>query len=150
MGILTTPQLHWMVRSKNKGAKASESDYFTQLIGSFRLFSSHCPAVFMLARTTDFINDEFLASNLIRRMLELVPKDKGGDEVAKKLIVDGANGIGGVKLEQIKAELSGLDINVRNSGKEGEGILNHMCGADFVQKERVTPHGFSPDDVGVR
>ncbi|KAG0535919.1 hypothetical protein BDA96_03G019300 [Sorghum bicolor] len=120
MGILTTPQLHWMVRSKNRGVKASESDYFMQLIGSFR------------------------------RMLELVPKDKGGDEAAKKLIVDGANGIGGVKLEQIKAELSGLDISVRNSGKEGEGILNHMCGADFVQKERVTPHGFSPEDVGVR
>ena len=43
LGILTTPQLHWMVRSKNKGIKASESDYFTQLIDSFRLFSSHCP-----------------------------------------------------------------------------------------------------------
>uniref|UniRef100_A0A0A8XUI9 Phosphoacetylglucosamine mutase n=1 Tax=Arundo donax TaxID=35708 RepID=A0A0A8XUI9_ARUDO len=25
-----------------------------------------------------------------------------------------------------------------------------MCGADFVQKERVAPHGFSSDDVGVR
>nr|CAB3471734.1 unnamed protein product [Digitaria exilis] len=120
MGILTTPQLHWMVRSKNKGVKASESAYFKQLINSFR------------------------------HMLELVPKDKSGDELANKLIVDGANGIGGVKLEQIKAELSGLDIIVRNSGKEGEGILNHMCGADFVQKERVTPHGFSPEDVGVR
>lgn len=120
MGILTTPQLHWMVRSKNKGVMASESYYFRQLIGSFR------------------------------RMLELVPKGKGGDEVAKKLIVDGANGIGGVKLEQIKVELSGIDISVRNSGKEGEGILNHMCGADFVQKERVTPHGFNPEDVGVR
>lgn len=120
MGILTTPQLHWMVRSKNKGVMASESDYFRQLIGSFR------------------------------RMLELVPKGKGGDEVAKKLIVDGANGIGGVKLEQIMVELSGIDISVRNSGKEGEGILNHMCGADFVQKERVTPHGFNPEDVGVR
>jgi phosphoacetylglucosamine mutase len=83
-------------------------------------------------------------------MLELVPKDKGVDDLAKKLIVDGANGIGGVKLEQIKAELSGLDIIVRNSGKEGEGILNHMCGADFVQKERVTPHGFGSEDLGVR
>ena len=96
------------------------------------------------------IYGEFLTSNFTRRMLELVPKDKSGDELAKKLIVDGANGIGGVKLEQIKAELSGIDIIVRNSGKEGEGILNHMCGADFVQKERVTPHGFSPEDVGVR
>ncbi|KAL6905409.1 hypothetical protein ACP4OV_003010 [Aristida adscensionis] len=121
MGILTTPQLHWMVRSKNKGIKASESDYFAQLIGSFR------------------------------RLLELVPADKGTDDVlSKKLIVDGANGIGGVKLQQIKQELSGLDITVRNSGQEGEGVLNEMCGADFVQKEKVLPRGFSPEDVGVR
>jgi phosphoacetylglucosamine mutase len=83
-------------------------------------------------------------------LLELVPKDKGGDGVSKKLIVDGANGIGGVKLEQIKAELSGLNVIVRNSGKKGEGILNHMCGADFVQKERVIPHGFSSEDAGIR
>jgi phosphoacetylglucosamine mutase len=83
-------------------------------------------------------------------LLELVPKGKGGDELSKKLIVDGANGIGGEKLEQINTELSGLDIVVRNSGKEGVGILNHRCGADFVQKERVIPHGFSPEDVGVR
>jgi phosphoacetylglucosamine mutase len=80
----------------------------------------------------------------------LVPKGKGGDDLSKKLTVDGANGIGGVKLEQIKTELSGLDIVVRNSGKEGEGILNHMCGADFVQKERAIPRGFSPEDVVVR
>ncbi|KAL6641530.1 hypothetical protein ACP70R_019711 [Stipagrostis hirtigluma subsp. patula] len=107
--------------SKNKGIKASESDYFAQLIGSFR------------------------------RLLDLVPKEKTPDDVlAKKLIVDGANGIGGVKLQEIKAELSGLHIVVRNSGLEGEGILNEMCGADFVQKEKVLPRGFSPEDVGVR
>jgi phosphoacetylglucosamine mutase len=82
-------------------------------------------------------------------LLELVPKDKGGDGVSKKLIVDGANGIGRVKLQQIKTELSGLDIIVRNSGNEGEGILYHMCGVDFVQ-ERVIPHGFSSKDVGIR
>jgi phosphoacetylglucosamine mutase len=38
MGILTTPQLHWMVRSKNKGLKSSETDYFSQVIDSFRFF----------------------------------------------------------------------------------------------------------------
>ncbi|RZB60276.1 Phosphoacetylglucosamine mutase isoform C [Glycine soja] len=35
MGILTTPQLHWMVRARNKGMKASEQDYFEQLSSSF-------------------------------------------------------------------------------------------------------------------
>uniref|UniRef100_A0A453R877 Alpha-D-phosphohexomutase alpha/beta/alpha domain-containing protein n=1 Tax=Aegilops tauschii subsp. strangulata TaxID=200361 RepID=A0A453R877_AEGTS len=38
MGILTTPQLHWMVRNKNRGLKASEADYFTQITESFRSF----------------------------------------------------------------------------------------------------------------
>ncbi|KAL9327510.1 hypothetical protein ACSQ67_002513 [Phaseolus vulgaris] len=37
MGILTTPQLHWMVRARNKGIKASEQDYFEQLSSSFRV-----------------------------------------------------------------------------------------------------------------
>ncbi|KAM3188753.1 hypothetical protein ACQJBY_067613 [Aegilops geniculata] len=120
MGILTTPQLHWMVRNKNRGLKASEADYFTQITESFR------------------------------HLLELTPDDKGIDELNEKLIVDGANGIGGLKLEQIKPNLARLDIIVRNSGKEGEGILNERCGADFVQKEKVLPLGFGPNDVGVR
>jgi phosphoacetylglucosamine mutase len=36
MGILTTPQLHWMVRARNKGMKVTELDYFEQLSSSFR------------------------------------------------------------------------------------------------------------------
>lgn len=40
MGILTTPQLHWMVRARNMGVKASEQDYFEQLSSSFRLVQS--------------------------------------------------------------------------------------------------------------
>ena len=82
--------------------------------------------------------------------MELTPDDKGIDDLNEKLIVDGANGIGGLKLEQIKSNLARLDILVRNSGKEGDGILNERCGADFVQKEKVLPLGFGPNDVGVR
>jgi len=40
MGILTTPQLHWMVRARNKGIKALEQDYFEQLSSSFRSVQS--------------------------------------------------------------------------------------------------------------
>lgn len=34
-GILTTPQLHWMVRATNRGLEACESDYFIQLSNGF-------------------------------------------------------------------------------------------------------------------
>uniref|UniRef100_A0A0D9WWJ0 Phosphoacetylglucosamine mutase n=1 Tax=Leersia perrieri TaxID=77586 RepID=A0A0D9WWJ0_9ORYZ len=119
MGILTTPQLHWMVRCKNRGLKSSEADYFSQVIDSFRC------------------------------ILDLVPKVEGADFMNNRLIVDGANGIGGLKLEEIKQKISRLDIHVRNSGR-GEGILNEKCGADFVQKEKVVPLGFGPADSAFR
>nr|XP_011465184.1 PREDICTED: phosphoacetylglucosamine mutase isoform X2 [Fragaria vesca subsp. vesca] len=106
MGILTTPTLHWMVRARNKGVKASEIDYFEQLSSSFR-------------------------------------------NEADKLVVDGANGVGGEKLETLKKMFNGLVIDVRNSGKEG-GVLNEGVGADYVQKEKVAPSGFSSQDVGIR
>lgn len=62
--------------------------------------------------------------------------------------MDAANGVGGAKLEVIKKSIYGLNFEVRNSGKEG--VLNDGVGADFVQKEKVTPHGFGPADVGIR
>ncbi|KAH1267330.1 Phosphoacetylglucosamine mutase [Glycine max] len=46
MGILTTPQLHWMVRARNKGMKASEQDYFEQLSSSFSLMEKVLPNSF--------------------------------------------------------------------------------------------------------
>nr|XP_010911230.1 phosphoacetylglucosamine mutase [Elaeis guineensis] len=120
MGILTTPQLHWMVRSRNKGMKASEPDYFMQLSRSFKC------------------------------LMDLVPHEKIKDRMDAKLVVDGANGVGGEKLEELKKMMSGLKIYVRNSGKKGEGILNERCGADYVQKEKVVPCGFGLGDVGIR
>ncbi|CAA6673765.1 unnamed protein product [Spirodela intermedia] len=87
MGILTTPQLHWMVRRRNEGRGASEDEYFRQLSDSFR--NAYDPSVW----------------------------------------VDGANGVGGEKLGR---------------------ILNDGVGADFVQKEKAIPHGFSTSDAGRR
>ncbi|OVA02487.1 Alpha-D-phosphohexomutase [Macleaya cordata] len=119
LGILTTPQLHWIVRSRNKSKKSSETDYFEQLSSSFRC------------------------------LMDLIPREMTISET-DELIVDGANGVGGEKLEELKKLLNGLVIQVRNSGKEGEGVLNQGVGADFVQKEKVVPSGFGQNDVGMR
>ncbi|KAJ6836184.1 phosphoacetylglucosamine mutase [Iris pallida] len=119
MGILTTPQLHWMVRSRNKGMKASEFDYFSQIANSFRC------------------------------LVDLVPKGLLKNKVEGKLIVDGANGVGGGKLEELKVMLTGLEIEIRNVGRDG-GVLNEGVGADYVQKEKVAPSGFGSADVGTR
>ncbi|KAA8522098.1 hypothetical protein F0562_012588 [Nyssa sinensis] len=95
MGVLTTPQLHWMVRARNKGMKSSELDYFDQLSSSFRC------------------------------LMDLIPQGSGINEMNDKLIVDGANGVGAEKLEILKRVLNGLDIDIRDSGKGGvlnEGV----------------------------
>ncbi|KAF8085414.1 hypothetical protein N665_0667s0011 [Sinapis alba] len=118
MGVLTTPQLHWMVRAKNKGLKANESDYFENLSTSFKC------------------------------LIDLIPVKKL--ESGSKLVLDGANGVGGEKMEELRGYLSNLDVEIRNTGREG-GVLNEGVGADFVQKEKVVPLGFGlKDDVGVR
>ncbi|KAG5524003.1 hypothetical protein RHGRI_030867 [Rhododendron griersonianum] len=117
MGVLTTPQLHWMVRSRNKGMKATETDYFNQLSCSFRC------------------------------LIDLIPPESAVN-MMDKLIVDGANGVGGEKLQVLKKVLHDLDIQIRNSGKEG--VLNEEVGADYVQKEKVVPRGFAPADADMR
>lgn len=120
MGVVTTPQLHWMVRNKNMGVKASETDYFIQLSESFRCLMDIPKGKIMKGRNMDSL-----------------------------LIVDGANGVGGDKLEELEKFL-GLEIQVRNTCKKGEGILNEGVGADYVQKEKVAPCCFGPKDLGLR
>lgn len=81
--------------------------------------------------------------------MDLIPNKSNINEIEDRLIVDGANGVGGEKLEVIKKNLNGLVIEVLNSGKEG-GVLNEGVGADFVQKEKVVPHGFGSNHAGIR
>ncbi|XP_013729922.2 phosphoacetylglucosamine mutase-like [Brassica napus] len=117
LGVLTTPQLHWMVRAKNKGLNATEKAYFESLTTSFKC------------------------------LIDLIPFNKSS---GSKLVLDGANGVGGEKMDELlRGYLSNLDIEIRNTGRDG-GVLNESVGADFVQKENVAPLGFGVNDVGVR
>ncbi|KAL8521544.1 hypothetical protein ACS0TY_011896 [Phlomoides rotata] len=117
MGVVTTPQLHWMVRAKNKGIEASELNYYDQLLTSFGC------------------------------MLEYSAQGNCSKNVGDKLIVDAADGVGGEKLVKLKTSLSLLTIDVRNYG---DGVLNEGVGADYVQKEKVVPRNFGPEDAGIR
>lgn len=87
----------------------------------------------------------------VRCLMDLIPSGNENNQVGDKLIVDGANGVGGEKLIVLKEmlKLKGLTIEVRNTGKEG-GVLNEGVGADYVQKEKVVPNGFGSQDFGIR
>jgi phosphoacetylglucosamine mutase len=86
---------------------------------------------------------------LVRCLIDLIPSGSKISEVDEKLVVDGANGVGGGKLEVLREMLDGMVFEIRNSGKDG-GVLNEGVGADYVQKEKFAPHGFGSQDVGLR
>lgn len=79
--------------------------------------------------------------------MDYIPHGDSTKTVTDNLIVDGADGVGGEKLEKLKARLGYLTIDVRNCG---DGVLNEGVGADFVQKEKVVPRSFGPADAGMR
>lgn len=56
--------------------------------------------------------------------------------------MDGANGIGALKLRELEGHLKKeLHITLFNDGSEG--MLNHQCGADFVKVQQKAPTGES-------
>ena len=105
LGLLTTPQLHWVVMRTNQKLPAGEEDYYTVLSSAF----------LKLAGTVD---------------------------PPQTLLVDCANGIGGLKLAAMAPYLdaSGLKLSLKNTG---DGILNGGCGSDFVQNNRTFPENFT-------
>lgn len=54
--------------------------------------------------------------------------------------MDGANGIGALKLREMESHLKNeLHITLFNDGSKGK--LNHQCGADFVKVQQKAPTG---------
>lgn len=84
---------------------------------------------------------------IFRCLLDYIPQGNSGNNVNDRLVVDGADGVGGEKLEKLKSSLGYITIDVRNCG---DGVLNEGVGADYVQKEKVVPRGFGPADAGIR
>lgn len=82
-------------------------------------------------------------------MIDLIPISGNNKLETSKLLVDGVNGVGGQKIEELRESLNNLDLEIRNTGRDG-GVLNESVGADFVQKEKVVPLGFGLNDVGMR
>lgn len=112
-GVLTTPQLHHIVRQINAGGRAqeewgSEEGYYVMLEQAYR----------------DILQG--VAPN---------PAARG------PVVFDAAHGVGGPKLLALQARFADLlTVVVRNNVTDA-GELNHMVGAEHVQKTRTPPLG---------
>ena len=128
-GLLTTPQLHFIVRMTNAAAAgdsdaasvASEAGYYAQLASAYR---------------------------------DILGPTAANAEGRGPLHLDCAQGVGGPKSRQLAAAMAGLvDIRPRNTGESAAdaALLNEGCGAEHCQKERLPPSGFSAfADRGLR
>ncbi|XP_053193475.1 phosphoacetylglucosamine mutase [Scomber japonicus] len=109
-GLLTTPQLHYMVCCQNTQGKYGEATvdgYYNKL----------CQAFIQLTKSTSNRTDD-----------------------QKHLCVDGANGIGALKVREMEGQVKReLQISLFNDGSKGK--LNHECGADFVKVQQKPPTG---------
>nr|KAF6363407.1 phosphoglucomutase 3 [Pipistrellus kuhlii] len=107
-GLLTTPQLHYMVYCRNtqgQYGQATTEGYYQKLSKAF---------------------------------VELTKQAFCSGDKCLSLKVDCANGIGALKLREMKNYFSeGLSIQLFNVGTTGK--LNHLCGADFVKSHQKPP-----------
>lgn len=109
-GLVTTPQLHFMVCCQNtcgKYGEATVEGYYRKLSQAF---------------------------------IQLTKNASNRTDDQKHLSVDGANGIGALKVREMECHLQKeLQISLFNDGSKGK--LNHQCGADFVKVQQKPPTG---------
>uniref|UniRef100_A0A8C6SXK1 Phosphoglucomutase 3 n=1 Tax=Neogobius melanostomus TaxID=47308 RepID=A0A8C6SXK1_9GOBI len=110
-GLVTTPQLHYMVRCQNTQGQYGEATvegYYIKLSQAF---------------------------------LQLLKNAFNCTDDQKHLSLDGANGIGALKVREMDSHLAKeLQISLHNDGSNGK--LNFQCGADFVKVQQKAPTGF--------
>ena len=108
-GVVTTPQLHWVVRRANEGKEASVDSYYKTLSSAFSRALRSKPG----STTSD-------------KPITLPP-----------LVVDCANGVGAISLQHFAPLLPQLPLQLVNTSRT-EG-LNDECGAEHVQKTHKLP-----------
>ncbi len=122
VGQVTTPELHYNVQQSNK-------------LSTFPSYSEYLLKCY---------------SDMVQHMQYMPP-------MHQTLHVDCANGVGFLRLSHMKPYLQtmGIDIILYNTGGGDGGdkekhILNHECGADYVEKQKTFPRGMSDVDEGAR
>lgn len=113
-GLVTTPQLHYMVRCRN-----THGCYGTNTLQGYYQKLSHA-------------------------FIELTKNAQNHTDDQKRLLLDGANGIGALKVREMETFLqSALQVALFNDGCSGK--LNHLCGADYVKVHQRPPQGMVMD-----
>nr|CAD7410604.1 unnamed protein product [Timema cristinae] len=108
-GVVTTPMLHFFVTCQNTGGR-----YGTP-------------------------TEEGYFSKLSTTFKKLQGQKTTPGNYTPNILFDGANGVGAIKMKQLKKYLdNSINIEIFN---QGSGELNHKCGADYVKVQQCAPDG---------
>ena len=132
MGLVTTPQLHFIVQQVNKAAT-----------NTFPVMTMDRTAAVLEYHTT-----------LANGYLSLRDSAVVGHSICSAtdvIVIDGSNGIGAIAIQELTQLVNtirpgSLQIDMRNGAYAGP--VNEGCGAEHVQKGQLPPCGVSPVDVG--
>ncbi|XP_075238329.1 phosphoglucomutase 3-like protein nst [Lycorma delicatula] len=111
-GIITTPMLHYLVKSRNTDeeyGKCSSNGYLEKLSNAFKTI-----------RKDVYSHKNYLS----------------------ELYFDGANGVGSIIMKEFLPFLGNtISVKIYNDKHNEVGQLNHNCGADFVKVQQKAPEG---------
>lgn len=117
-GILSTPQLHFFVTCQNTNNKAYGEP-----------------------------NEEGYFKKLASAFKALRGESADNGQYQHSLTLDGANGVGALKMKILQEYLgNSLEVSIFSSG---DGKLNYQCGADYVKVLQKPPHSMQLE-VGQR
>ncbi|KAI5138667.1 phosphoacetylglucosamine mutase [Nematocida ausubeli] len=128
MGVLTTPQIHFLVREMSIQNARNEH------INEKSLFSDHLNEML----TTYYKRIESFSS---------IAKRIFGEKEKETVVLDSSNGVGKVIFPKIQERMSSIcNLNLLKNSKE----LNEECGSDYIKSTGALPAGVSSSRVNNR
>ncbi|EHY64889.1 hypothetical protein NERG_01945 [Nematocida ausubeli] len=128
MGVLTTPQIHFLVREMSMQNARNEH------INEKSLFSDHLNEML----TTYYKRIESFSS---------IAKRIFGEKEKETVVLDSSNGVGQVIFPKIQERMSSIcNLNLLKNSKE----LNEECGSDYIKSTGALPAGVSSSRVNNR
>ncbi|KAI5163948.1 phosphoacetylglucosamine mutase, partial [Nematocida ausubeli] len=128
MGVLTTPQIHFLVREMSMQNARNEH------INEKSLFSDH-------------LNEMLTAYYKRIESFSSIAKRIFGEKEKETVVLDSSNGVGKVIFPKIQERMSSIcNLNLLKNSKE----LNEECGSDYIKSTGALPAGVSSSRVNNR
>lgn len=129
---MTTPQMHFFVLSKNQRSDSGDvlSIVRDMVPEYYEWFSLRLADFLGLWKKAGTCMTETMDNPILRESLSLT--------------IDGANGVGGLRMRNFSSALLSLNVHmvIKNDGSKRDDVVNYKCGTDYIQQQKSLPINF--------